>query len=463
MMRVWKCLLFSVVILFAPKAPMVAQSAPLQLSLDQAVNWALENHPLGIMANAVEERGPAALMRSRGNLDPKLFSTYDRKQFQGTEYFDYGEAGVEWQSPAALKFSAGYQFADGTYLNDELVVPSAGQAYLAVKLPLLQGLLVDETRTDLRQGDLEVDRNRADANIIRNELRYDLALRFADWAYTERILEINRETLRLIEQRFRDTQGLFEQGDKPAVDTLEVYVSLGTQRLTVQQAEVDARLARQAFNELYWPMDENTRPLTLDDRWTSIPEAGGWLMQHPDLLEKQIALAQTQLEQRLKREKLKPKLDVGYYLLGDGFDISPVPVGGENGGFFTRAYKLDAKFSYPIFNRKARGDVQLGQLKITESTAKIDAKQQALITKADAYRDAVRQYDSQLAAGQDLGRQAEALLQAERRLFSLGESTQFLLNSREQSLQKARLTVAKLAFSQIKAVLTYRYVTAQWE
>jgi outer membrane protein TolC len=442
---------------------MVAQGAPLQLSLDQAVNWALENHPLGIMANAVEERGPAALMRSRGNLDPKFYSTYDRKQFLGTEYFNYGETGIEWQSPAALKFSAGYQFAAGTYLNDELVVPDAGQAYIAVKLPILQGLLVDETRTDLRQGDLEIDRNRADADIIRNELRYDIALRFADWAYTERILDINRETLRLIEQRFRDTRGLFEQGDKPAVDTLEVYVSLGTQRLTVQQAEVDAQLARQAFNELYWPMDENTSPLTLDDRWTTIPATAGWLMQHPDLIEKQLGLAQIQLEQRLKREKLKPKLDVGYYLLGDGFDISPVPVGGENGGFFTRAYKLDATFSYPIFNRKARGDVQLGQLKITETTAKIDAKQQALSTKADAYRNAVRQFDNQLAEGQDLAVQASRLLDAERRLFSLGESTQFLLNSREQSLQKARLTVAKLSFSQIKAVLTYRYVTAQWE
>jgi hypothetical protein len=231
----------------------------------------------------------------------------------------------------------------------------------------------------------------------------------------------------------------------------------------VQQAEVDAQLARQAFNELYWPMDENTSPLTLDDRWTTIPATAGWLMQHPDLIEKQLGLAQIQLEQRLKREKLKPKLDVGYYLLGDGFDISPVPVGGENGGFFTRAYKLDATFSYPIFNRKARGDVQLGQLKITETTAKIDAKQQALSTKADAYRNAVRQFDNQLAEGQDLAVQASRLLDAERRLFSLGESTQFLLNSREQSLQKARLTVAKLSFSQIKAVLTYRYVTAQWE
>ena len=127
-------------------------------------------------------------------------------------------------------------------------------------------------------------------------------------------------------------------------------------------SEVDALLARQAFNELYWPMNENTLPLTLDDRWTTIPAEGAWLMQHPDLLEQQISLAQMQLEQRLKREKLKPKLDVGYYLLGDGFDISPVPVGGENGGFFTRAYKIDAKFSYPLFNRKARGDVQLGRV-----------------------------------------------------------------------------------------------------
>ena len=437
-------------------APAFAQKA---LTLEEVTAWALANHPLAMTAKAVEERGPAELLYARSALDPKLAINYDRKDFKGAEYFDYGTAELSWQSPYALKVAGGYQRAEGTYLNDERTVPANGQAYLAIKLPLLRGLMRDETRTGLKRGELAVERQQAMADMIRNELRYDVAYRYLEWSFAVRSVNLNRQIEDFIATRLEQYRGLVAQGDKPAVDTLEATVYLGLQRQTVRQAEIDAELARRALSELYWPLAEADLPTLLPQEFISeLPEVET-LSQHPELAQLSLSLADASLARDLKREQLKPELNLSYYLLGDGFALPETP----GGSAFTEAYKLGLTASYPLLNRKARAGVQLGELKVIESEAKLNAKSQALGAKARAYRDAVGAYAEQLTLSEVLAGQAERLLIAERELFDLGESTQFLINAREQAFLKARLGVVKLRFSRDKAVATYRYLLAIWE
>jgi outer membrane protein TolC len=438
-------------------APVKAQES---LTLNEAFAWALNNHPVATMADAVEARGAAALLRSKGAFDPKVAGSYDRKQFLGKEYFDIVDAGVEWQSPYAVKVMGGYESARGIFLNPERTVPSGGQTYLAVKLPLLQGLITDAARIDRQRGDIAVERQLALADVVRNELRYDLATRYAQWLFANRALVINQQTEDLLETYLRDTRELFRQGDKPAVDTLEASIYLATQRLATRQAQVDAQMAKLAFSEMYWPLEEADQPVSPEGTFLVLPELTDWATRQPELRELQLAITDYQLEQRLKREKLKPKLDVSYYLLGNALEL---PAAGDQfGGPFGRAYKVGATASYPIFNRKARGDVELGQLKIAEGEAKLAGKQQSLEVKADAYRQAVAAYNEQLNQAESLIGQNNRLLAAERELFRLGESTQFLLNVRQQHLQKALLVGEKLRFSRNKSVITWRYLVAEF-
>lgn len=427
------------------------------LTYEAAIAWALENHPVAITANAVEARGPAEALSARSMLDPKLNIDYDRKDFEGTEYFDYGQAELSWQSPLAVKVSAGYQVAEGTYLNEERTIPSAGQAYLAIKLPLLRGLLTDATRIGLRRGELAEDRQRALADVIRNELRYDLATRYLEWVFALQAVEINREIADFIAIRLENTREYFRLGDKPAVDTLEASVALGLQLQTILQAEVDADLARGALAELYWPLERTDLPIFTTDLLTTVPEFITW-QNHPELNQLSLLLTDASLARDLKREELKPELNLSYYLLGDGFAIPET----QGGSAFTEAYKFGLTASYPLLNRKARAGVQLGELKVIESEAKLSGKRQALEVKANAYAEAVANYTEQRIAVERLVEQAAQLLEAERELFNLGESTQFIVNGREQSLLKAQLTAAKLAFAQRKAVAVYRYLVAQW-
>lgn len=277
------------------------------------------------------------------------------------------------------------------------------------------------------------------------------------------LLKIYEETEELIAIRLANTLGLYQQGDKPAVDTLEARVSLFNQQLTTQQARVDAQVAAQELRAIFWDLPEGAVPSSeaLNIR---IPDALGPVTNNPELAEIRASFADLQLERQLKREYLKPRLDLSYSLLGNGFDLTPAeePVDGV-GDLFTNAYKVGATFSYPILNRTARANVRMADIKLAETGAKLEAKRQSLFTKAEAYSRAAAAYDAQLREVNALVSQASQLLQFERELFDLGESTQFLLNSREQSLQKALLTGAKLRAVRAKAIWSWRQAVGNWQ
>jgi len=124
------------------------------------------------------------------------------------------------------------------------------------------------------------------------------------------------------------------------------------------------------------------------------------------------------------------------------------------------SYKLGVTASYPLLNRKAWAGAQLSQLKVIESRNKLADKSRVLQTKALAYGQAITDYTTQIASGDLLANQAAQLLAAEQELFGLGESTQFLLNSRQQALLKAQLNLLKLRFKQEKLMATYQYLLA---
>jgi outer membrane protein TolC len=431
-------------------APAAAQK---EVSYTEVEAWVMSNHPLAKTAAAVEDRGIAEALAGRAALDPKFKLEYDRKEFKGTEYFDYGKAEVSWQSPFAVKIAGGYQVAEGTYLNDERTLPANGQAYLALKIPLLRGLLTDATRIGLRRGELAVDRQRAAADVIRNDLRYDARLRYLKWIYTARAVRLNENIETTLLRRLTDYRQLVRQGDKPAVDTLEATVYLGLQRQVLAAAMVDEDLARQSLAELYWPLEPTAFPTDFSTSLTALPDTSA-LSNHPQLAVLTLALADARLGLELKNEARKPELNLEYYLLGDGLSLP------ETGNPFREAYKLGVTANYPLLNRKARSGAQISQLKVVESRNKLTDKSRALQTKALAYRQAIDDYSRQITSGDLLAEQATQLLSAEQELFGLGESTQFLVNSRQQALLKARLNVLKLLFMREKLVATYRYLLA---
>ena len=147
-----------------------------------------------------------------------------------------------------------------------------------------------------------------------------------------------------------------------------------------------------------------------------------------------IKLQQLSLEQKLKRNKILPKLDFKYNFLS----YNHVDFFATGANAFAENYKFGLKFSMPLLLRESRADLQLTQLKIQETNFQIQQKQIEVSNKIKIYFAEIATYGQQMAIIERNVANYATLLEAEQQKFAIGESSVFLLNSREMKLIEVR-------------------------
>lgn len=413
-------------------------------------------HPVMQQARLLENQADAALLESRGEFDPKLYGEYDDKSFDDKNYWRRGEGGLKIPLWFGADIKAAYTWNDGVFLNNEANLPAAGQAVLGIEMPVLQGLRIDKRRTQVKQAELLGQANEAERRSIVNDLMLDAASAYWNWAYAYRTLQIYENSLDLANARFVLIRESFLQGDKPAIDTLESMIQVQNREVQRNQARLDFQNAGLELSNYLWAPD--FVPLEVSD--DLIPESFSTLNEllypenpaallenlrkHPELEKIRIKDSSLALKEDLKRESFKPELNLNFNLLGQGTNFLPGKSEDENIGMvFTENYKWGAEFSFPLFLRKARGGVELIQLERTENALKLDRKRLELENKL---RMALQQQDNtrrQITIQDQAVNNYDTLLDAENVKFQIGESSVFLLNSREQKLIEAQLKLNK--------------------
>lgn len=152
---------------------------------------------------------------------------------------------------------------------------------------------------------------------------------------------------------------------------------------------------------------------------------------HPKLQALNFKIDQLEVNKRLKAEMLKPQLDLNY-----NFITEPV---NELQGFNTNDYKAGIYFKLPLFLRKERGDLKLAKVKLNQAELDLNYQRLQLRNKINATQQAINSYNKQLETYQTIVSNYGQLLSAEERKFSFGESSVFLINSRENKLIDAQL------------------------
>jgi outer membrane protein TolC len=94
--------------------------------------------------------------------------------------------------------------------------------------------------------------------------------------------------------------------------------------------------------------------------------------------------------------------------------------------------------------RKERGDIKITKLKIKENELILTGKFQALLNKLQVYINAWQATLEQIEIFEESVRLYEQMYISEKRLFDIGESSLFLVNSREQSYINARIKLAEM-------------------
>ncbi|MCB0526303.1 MAG: TolC family protein, partial [Saprospiraceae bacterium] len=166
-------------------------------------------------------------------------------------------------------------------------------------------------------------------------------------------------------------------------------------------------------------------------------------------------LSMLELDQKLKREKLKPKLKVKYN-----------PLISSSSGSASSIYSVDNftwgfGFAMPLLLRKERAGVQQGNIKILEQQLEIDNKRNELQNKIENSWQQQMLLGEQQTLLEQNANNYRLLLEGENEKFRLGESSVFLLNKRQEKYIIANL---KLISNQVKRQserLKFLYYTNQ--
>ncbi|HPH21742.1 MAG TPA: hypothetical protein PLE32_23290, partial [Haliscomenobacter sp.] len=98
------------------------------LPLTQFLGNIKQEHPIARNADLLLRQAEAQVRQARGAFDPKLYSDWQQKSFDGTRYYRTGEIGAKVTSQWGVEFKGAFNSASGTYLNPESRLPDPGQA-----------------------------------------------------------------------------------------------------------------------------------------------------------------------------------------------------------------------------------------------------------------------------------------------------------------------------------------------
>jgi outer membrane protein TolC len=441
-----------------------AQEAVRILPFDTFMVWVKTNHPVAIQAQLAVGQGNAKLMKTRGMFDPKLFTEVAQKYYDDKQYYALFDGGLKIPTWFGIELQGGFEQNKGVYLNPENNTPDNGLWYAGLSVPIGQGLFIDERRAELKKAKIYVDISETERQIMLNDVLYDAGKTYWDWFNAHNNLMVYENALELAEQRFNAVRQGAELGDRPYIDTLEAGIQVQNRNLSLLQAQLEYKNATALLEVYLWAegviplvLQETIHPNNMEEVLPTISEDypisvyDSLVTNHPKLQQFDLKLDQLGVQQRWQREQLKPQLNIKYNPITSPTDDSWLGTFNENN------YTFGVQFAMPMFLRKERGNLKMVNYQMQALSAQSELAAVSLLYKVkasfnewDATNKQVRLYNQTVTDYQ-------SLLEGERQLFDKGESSLFMVNSRELGYINARVKQIKLLTNNKKASLTAAY------
>ncbi|AXT62993.1 transporter [Aquimarina sp. AD10] len=415
------------------------------LKFKEYLGYVKKYHPVAKQAQLNIGIGQAKLMKARGGFDPKLEIDYDRKKFKGLEYYDLLNATFKVPTWYGIEFKGGFEQNDGDFLNPQNSVPQDGLFNAGISIPVGQGLVINDRMATLRKAKFFREQTKADRDILINTILYDASLAYFDWlkAYNEK--EIYDSFLKNAKIRFEGIKKSVLLGDKAAIDTVEAKITFQNRALSLEQAKVKLTKQSLILSNFLWfdnnipvelqpnvipdPNVETDIDVTLEIEGS--PLSDFTLENHPKLKSLNYKIEGLEIDRKLKANKLLPKIDLEYNFLTETPEVSR--------SFTTAEYKGGVSFRFPLFLRKERGDLKLAKYKVQDAEFELETTQLQIKNKVIGIYAELESFTTQNQLIATIVTDYNTLLAAEERKFSFGESSLFLINSRERSLINAKL------------------------
>ena len=427
-----------------------AQDSTSVITLSEYLGYVKTFHPVVKQANLIINESEAKLLKTRGAFDPKLEVDYGRKMFKSTEYYDKLNATFKIPTWYGVELKGNFEENTGFFLNPESNIPEDGLYSVGVSVSLARGLLINKRMAMLKQSKMFVKQARADKQILVNNILYEAILTYFNWLKTYNEKRVYEDFLKNADMRFNGVKKSYEAGEMSAIDTIEARIALNDRKLNLEKSRIKFIKSSLELSNYLW-LNENT-PIEIKD--SIIPNTNTLqtiditlntsqldienldLTLHPKLQSLDYKLQSLNIEKRLKLNNLLPQIDLQYNFLSQTPEISQ--------SFSTSAYKSGLNISFPLFLRKERGDLKLAKLKMLDTQFEIQSTKVVLKNKIEAINEELESFILQNVFTYHIVNDYGTMLKAEERKFFLGESSLFLVNSRESKLIDAKLKAIAL-------------------
>lgn len=453
----WTVLLF--VFLFLLAANAVAQDKVLSETAFIAV--VKKFHPVVKQAEITVQRANAGITVARGGFDPSVYLSNDQKTFDGKNYYNYTNPELKIPTWYGIDIKAGFENNSGQYLNSESTSGQTG--YIGIALPLAKNLLMDKRRAALQQAKIYLSQSEAERINSINDLLYDAYTAYWNWVKEYQQNEVISNTVKNNEARFELVKIAFRQGDRPAIDTIEALTQL--QSFQYLQSESNVRLRNAAVelsnflwmdNNVFYQLGEDVMPVQNDHdagNEQPLPILDELLynskLMHPKLSVYAFKLQMLEIDRKLKFQSLLPTVNVKANLLNRGYNVFN---GFGKAGFYQDNNKFGIDIGLPLRLSEGRGGYRQAKLKIKETQYELAVQQQAIENKIRTYYNELLGLQQQVKIYEAAYKNYQLLFRGEDTRFKAGESSLFLLNSRESKQLEAmqKLVELKAKFNKTK-------------
>ncbi len=423
------------------------------LSLEEFLAIVKKHHPVAQQAALGVAIAKAELTSARSGFDPLFENSIARKEFGGTLYYDHQITELKIPTWYGIDIVAGVESLTGARTSTPDT--KGNSSYIGFSVPVAKGLLIDKRRAALQTARIFQNLSVQEQQTTINDLLFEAAKAYWNWWEQHQTQALFNQAIKNAEQRFRLVKTAFVLGDRPAIDTVEALAQLQSFQLQQSEIAVDRNNALLEINALLWQPNGEAYalPQTVTPQLPPVlPETFEidnllqQAQQHPELQGYRFKLEALAVERRLKFQSLLPSVYLKYNQLTGSHNVTK----NFSTPWLQNNYRYGVAVSVPLRLSEGRGAYRAAKLKIDQTELAQITKQVALQTKLRQYYNEYQALQGQLVLQQSNIQLYAALQRGEEVRFSNGESSLFLINTRELKTLEAQQKALQLQSKQGK-------------
>lgn len=417
-------------------------------------------HPIMREASIEVEMAKSEITKAVGSFNPVVSAELGGKMLDGIRYYSYQNPALNWPIWYGAEIVAGNEALRGDRLDASQT--KGNISYVGISVPLLKDVVIDKRRAYLQQAKVMHSMAKSQQRIWINDLMLEAIEAYIKWLEAYESWKAIGDLVRVNEERVNQVKVIWRLGERAAIDTTEAITQWQSMQLLQAEYEVKFQQAGYSLSAFLWK--PNYEPQLLPE--TVIPDAAAWVFdenslsglvneflqevddRHPYLQWYQQKVNWQQIDKKLKFQELLPKLNVQYNQLSKSSNWQGITNANQ---LFNNNYKYGIKFETPLLFSNGRASYRMAKLKLEQVKLNEVQKKIELQVKLKQYYAGYQNFKKQSSIQAQQVTNYQRLALAEESRFKQGESSLFLMNSRETKLIEGKLKQVELNAKKLKS------------